>query len=255
MLADLDLYLFDTQGFVMLRGVAADLVTQLKAEVEPHLRPDADQDNTVSCRDIVVRSAVVRELAGSPRVTGMVRPVVNQPFRLIEAYAVGRFAESRLPLHNGLAEPIRSLQGEPALNLSHSHGYRDGRLYCMFVKALIYLDPIGSEDDGPFCFVPGSHKANLPILPLLAGDTHPHHTIADGRSPLLDLVYVEPGDVLLLNESLTHGTYPKHSTVPRTVLALSYAPSFVGDWRPYRSSDPIVGGEPGHYEAYEGDVW
>lgn len=253
MLTDLELFVFDTLGFVVVPGVYADRAVELKAELSPHLRTDPDQANTLSCREILARSAAVRELAQDPAIVERVRCVVNQPLRLIEAYAVNRLADSNLPLHNGFAERLTGLPGAPSQNLSQMHTYHDGRLYCMFVKALVYLDDVETLEDGPFCHVQGSHKANFALLPLLRSS--PEQTTADRGFPTLAVQFVKAGDLLLLNEALMHGTLAKRSARDRNFLALSYAPSFVGDWRPREDDDAIIDSAPGHYEAYEGDIW
>ncbi|HEX6873141.1 MAG TPA: hypothetical protein VF163_18745, partial [Micromonosporaceae bacterium] len=148
MLTDLELYLFDTQGFVVLPGLCTDLVEDIRSEITPAL--GSDHGNTRSCWNIVDHSPVVRELAVSPKIVKRVHSLINQPMRLIESYAISRAANSRLPLHNGWSEPISEVPDAPTRNLSHTHLHHNGKLYCMFVKALVYLDSVESKEDGAF---------------------------------------------------------------------------------------------------------
>lgn len=250
----MDLYLFDTIGFVVVNNaISQTRVTALKAQISPHFRPDAEQPNTRACRDVIAVSELVRELAKDSLVIDRTQALINQPMRLIESYATCRLAKSRLPLHNGAAELMKPFNRGVTRNLSQSHAYHDGKLYCMFVKAILYLDDVTLPKDGPFCYIEGSHKANYALLPLLDGESSPTNTIADRGFPTLRTQFVKAGDLLLLNEALMHGTLTKYSDQERTILALSFAPAFVANWRPLEGDEPRL--DPGHYEAYEGDIW
>lgn len=253
MLTDLQLYLFDSCGFVVVPGLFAEKVPLLRDELVPFLQDDEELVNTLSCRDLLVRSRCVVQLAQQAQLTERVRMLINQPIRLVEGYALSRAPQSKIPLHNGNAEVLVQLPGAPRRNLSQQHIYHDGRLYCMLVKALIYLDNIESNEDGPFCYVQGSHKANFALMPLLAGHSSRSRIVADREFPSLLTQTVRAGDLLLLNEALMHGTLTKYSSTPRRVIALSYAPAFVSDWKPLVSEDVV--GPPGHYDAYEGEFW
>jgi ectoine hydroxylase-related dioxygenase (phytanoyl-CoA dioxygenase family) len=106
------------------------------------------------------------------------------------------------------------------------HTYHDGLLYCMMVKALIYLTDITDQADGPFVVVEGSHKANF-AFPHTAEEMRVGAGLDEcSTSP----VYTRAGDLLLLNEALTHGSLAKTSPGERVFIAFSFAPSFVGDY-------------------------
>jgi ectoine hydroxylase-related dioxygenase (phytanoyl-CoA dioxygenase family) len=129
--------------------------------------------------------------------------------------------------------------------MSFSHTFHDGKLYCMFVKVLIYLTDVAAEEDGPFCYLQGSHKANWPwFTDTEHGNGRPELTMAN--FPSLDWVPVQTGDAIVLNEALLHGTLPKSSPGERLLIAFSYAPAFVANWEEIdKNSSDIT--KLGHY--------
>jgi ectoine hydroxylase-related dioxygenase (phytanoyl-CoA dioxygenase family) len=227
----LDDYLFDTRGFVKRpRCLGEDEVAALHRHLAPHWR-ETTSPGVRRIRDLRTASPELADLAERlPRALGIYR-FINQPFRLIEAYALHRIAGSEQDLHNGHSQPQASPWGIASRTMWRHHTYHDGRTYCMMVKVLVYLSDVRSPEDGPFCLVEGSHKANhaFPLRP-----EELDAAIAAGSFPGLSTVCAEIGDVLILNEALMHGTLCKTSKQPRVVLAFSYAPRFVSDYAEVR---------------------
>jgi ectoine hydroxylase-related dioxygenase (phytanoyl-CoA dioxygenase family) len=115
----------------------------------------------------------------------------------------------------------------------------------LFVKVLIYLTDVRGEDDGPFCYLQGSHKANLPWFSE-SELAHEKPALTKENFPSLELLHAEAGDAVLINEALLHGTLPKTSGGERLLMAFSYAPAFITDWKAIdiRSTDI---GQLGHF--------
>jgi Phytanoyl-CoA dioxygenase (PhyH) len=181
--------------------------------------------------DLVGRSPRFAEFAGHDGLIGPARSVINQPMRLIESYALRRSGPSVFYLHNGNSEVVHIGGGRTVRrNMGLDHTYHDGRLYCMFVKMLVYLDDVSTEDDGPFCYLQGSHKANFACFPEGA-EAIGRPALTRPRFPSLETAPAAAGDAIPLNEALHHGTLPKSTPSERTVLAFGYAPAFVGDWK------------------------
>ena len=247
-LTESELYLFDTTGFVVLRGfLDADVAAMLREEV-PGLpaRWMSKRRDKERFDDLAEHHSMFADLARSAGVTTAAASVINQPFRLVESYALRRTGASVFYLHNGHSEVLRYGGGRLARrNMSLGHTYHDGKLYCMLVKMLVYLTDVHTNTDGPFCYLQGSHKANFARFPDGLRDPRgPELTRAN--FPSLESVHVAAGDAILLNEALLHGTLPKSSVGERLVLAFSYAPSFVTDWHEI-DIDGAPFGQLGHY--------
>ncbi|HEX9623828.1 MAG TPA: phytanoyl-CoA dioxygenase family protein [Streptosporangiaceae bacterium] len=196
--------------------------------------------------DLAVKVPELGGLASGRGMKTLVTPLLNQPYRLIESYALLRGKDSVFYLHNGAGELMRyGDMHAVTLNRTFSHSYHDGKLYCNFIKVLIYLSDLHSEDDGPFCFVQGSHKANFPWFgeDQLDGEKP---ALTQENFPSLERLYVLAGDAVIINEALLHGTLPKSTEGPRLVMAFSYSPAFIADWKAIDvDSDDIA--KLGHY--------
>ncbi len=161
---------------------------------------------------------------------GPVRDVVNQPLRILEGYGLRRSKDSVLYLHGGNSELLDLGGGSVGRDMSITHTYHDGKLYCPYVKTLVYLSDIQSQEDGSFCYVQGSHKANFPLLRSRA-ERGVRTSMIDTGFPTLTDVFVRSGDMLLLNEALMHGTRRKLTDGDRLLVAFGYGPTFLSDWR------------------------
>ncbi|MFD7707539.1 phytanoyl-CoA dioxygenase family protein [Streptomyces sp. NPDC059786] len=243
-----ELYLFDTMGFVKIpnflsRADAESCRTELLDFPSRLMEGRGDKERF---DDLVVRSKNFRDLAESEAMRGFVDPVVNQPYRLIESYALRRESQSVFYLHNGNSEVLTYGEGRSVQrNMSFSHTFHDGKLFCMFIKVLVYLTDVREPDDGPFCYLQGSHKANYPWFadPDSSGRAP---ALTKENFPSLDHVRAEAGDAIVLNEALLHGTLPKESQGERILMAFSYAPAFVTDWKEIDLRSPSID-KLGHY--------
>lgn len=221
-----ELYAFDTCGFLVVPDfIGADECAAIESVLEPHW-PDPDPEDPVQRIDDVAALPLVSDLLETTVARSGVYDTLNQPFRLIESYALRRGEGSTQPLHNGRSNVNRSARGVSHRAMWREHTYHDGLLYCMMVKALVYLSDIDRPADGPFVVVEGSHKANYPY-PYDASEMQAGAGLDDpGTRP----VYTRAGDLLLLNEALTHGSRAKTTPGYRSFVAFSFAPSFMADY-------------------------
>lgn len=247
-LTDSELYLFDTMGFVSLPGFLSSGGVELLRSEALALSSQimSGRGDKERFDDLAGRSSIFAELARSPGLLAPAESVINQPFRLIESYALRRSGPSAFYLHNGNSEALRYGGSRVARrNMSFDHTYHDGKLYCIFVKLLIYLSNVWTDADGPFCYLQGSHKANFARFPD-SEEITPRPALTVANFPSLTTAPASAGDALLLNEALLHGTLPKFTTDERIVLAFSYAPAFVTDWHEI-DIESTVYGQLGHY--------
>ena len=233
-LSQRELYLFDTTGVLKLpQFLDADDVRRFRdATYSCPSRVMAGRGDKVRYDNLTQHSTVLGEFAKSRSVRACVEPLINQPFRLIESYGLHRKKDSVFYLHNGMSEHVAYGSGcRVQRNMSFTHSYHDGKLYCMFVKCLVYLNDVMNNEDGAFCYIQGSHKANFSWFSGTIDESDkPELTLEN--FPTLTTIHVAAGDVVLLNEALLHGTLPKTSEGDRLVAAFSYAPCFIADWTP-----------------------
>ncbi|MEU8581008.1 phytanoyl-CoA dioxygenase family protein [Streptomyces abikoensis] len=225
-----ELYLFDTTGFLVVPGVFdPSEVTGLRAELDRLHPVDPGFANTRRYDDLPTTSELFAKLGRDERIVGRVREVVNQPLRVLEGYALRRGRDSVLYLHGGNSELLDLDGGTVGRDLSITHTYHDGKLFCPYVKALVYLSDIRSPEDGSFCYIQGSHKANYPLLRHRA-ERGERASLIDEGFPTLTDVFVGAGDLLILNEALMHGTRRKRTPGDRLLAAFGYGPTYMADW-------------------------
>lgn len=227
-----ELYQFDCTGLLKIPG----LIDKGTIEI-CHREILAGPSRTMSGRgdkirfdSLTERNRIFVEIAQHPTLLRCIEPLINQPLRLVESYAMLRGPNSIFFLHNGNSEHV--VYGDNCRvkkNMGLSHTYHDGKLHCMLVKAVIYCDNIESDGDGPFCYLEGSHKANFSYFEDSIDNVEkPELTVEN--FPTLRHVYAQSGDVLIINEALLHGTLPKSTPDNRLIMAFTYAPCFVSDW-------------------------
>lgn len=227
-----ELYLFDTTGVLKIPSFLSpddvqlfrDTILACPSRVLPGRRDKVRYDNLTS------HSTMLNDFAQNSSVIACIEPLINQPFRLIESYGLLRQENSIFYLHNGLSEHINyGIDRHVQRNMSFTHTYHNGKLYCMFIKCLVYLTDVKTDEDGAFCYIQGSHKANFPWF-LSSIDESDKPSLTKENFPSLDTTHVHAGDIVLLNEALLHGTLPKTNEGQRLVAAFSYAPCFIADW-------------------------
>jgi len=105
-------------------------------------------------------------------------------------------------------------------------------------KAFVYLTPVRSPANGPFCVVPGSHRHRVRKLRAIAGDylTGRDHTDLDHEYSMDEAVPLlgEAGTSIFADQRLAHAGCPEHTTGTR-VMAVAYLydegtrpPAFLG---------------------------
>lgn len=121
-----ELYLFDTRGFLHIPAfLGQETPDACWGEVlrlpSRFMEGRGDKERF---DDLASRSAAFHELAASQAVRGCVEPLINQPYRLIESYALRRDKDSVFYLHNGNSELVRYGSSTVLMDL----GDRAGRL-------------------------------------------------------------------------------------------------------------------------------
>jgi len=226
----LDDYLFDLQGFLVVRGaLSSDETASLNAAYGrfPQLsngewygnaqRRDYTKDtgfelhNVLDCGD-----AAFDVLIDHPSWIAHVRHYAGEEGTFVEGVTIDeniatiRTSGGHHPAHSG---------GHDA-SVRTQYEYRNGKFRCGQVNVLIALADIG-PGDGATMLVPGSHKANLEHP--LRGDYE--------RGERMDALpgavecHVKAGDALLFVDALMHGGSSRTTTLgERRVVILRYGP-------------------------------
>lgn len=227
-------YLFDLQGFLVVKGaLAPELVETLNEELDaagvPELMrefsyvhtglPDDDfyrgnQDPDAGPVDVyngllLDWGPAVRSLVDHELLLPYLEVMLGRCARLDHAYAIvmRRGAGASVPhhLHNG---------GTP-FDPSQYYVARDGQMHNGMVVVSYALTDV-APGAGGFCVVPGSHKSAFPAPAGIAG-------ITDDSPPVVH-ISMGAGDVVIFTEAVTHGGLAWNAETERRALLFKYCP-------------------------------
>lgn len=229
-------YLFDIQGYVVLKNVVSAEVLEacnramarieamdpaqypdplLKYTVRPDENDAGDRplaspaDSELYISNILEGDAAFQPLIDLPEVIDVVRDVTGSSFRLNHTYGIWRWGHGFTRLHHN---------GTPCLPYAQ---YRccNGQIISNLTKAVFPMTDVGPQDGG-FAVIPGSHKSNF---------TRPWSDHPDDN-PALVPVLAKAGDCIVFTEALAHGSTVNASGCPRRTVYLCYSAGWMPDW-------------------------
>ncbi|MCC7144938.1 MAG: phytanoyl-CoA dioxygenase family protein [Phycisphaeraceae bacterium] len=239
MVSDMDKYLFDLRGYLLLKGALSQQeVGALNAGLDtvPPLESGAwwgyvQREPTEDSRGIALQQVYelgppFEELIDHSAWIDKVKYFVggdktfdyhHGPLFIDENFASIRTSGGAIGMHSGGHIGVKRTQFR----------FHNGRFACGQVNVLMALTDIG-PGDGATMVVPGSHKANF---------EHPQfekHRIQDGAS--MDQVaeaievHMAAGDVLLFVDAISHGSARRVNPGQRRIVVYRYGPSW-GNFR------------------------
>ncbi len=215
-------YLFDLQGYLVLKGVvprpvveacsaALDRFEKMPPEEYPPplvLGPERTEQN-LYISNILEGDPAFVPLIDLPAVLDVIAEVTGGPYRLNHTYAIYRWGGGYTRLH---------MHGTPILPKCQYH-CRNGQMVSTLTKVVYPMLDCGPED-GCFAVIPGAHKSNFPK----PWGSHP------GENPPLQPVPAQAGDAIIFTEALTHGSTVNVSSRPRRTLYYCYSIGYMPDW-------------------------
>ena len=240
MVSDLDIYLFDLRGYLLLEGALTDCEVQALngcLDEIPALAPGdwygyihghayGDVTSGINYQQIYEAGAPYEKLIDHPAWFEHVKLFIggegtfdnhHGPVFIDECFANFRGPGEAIGLHSGGFPPIHRNQFR----------YRGGRFMCGQVNVLIALTDIGPGDGGTM-LIPGSHKSNF---------KHPHYDkqrmgenrSVDGTIGAIE-VFMKAGDTLVFVDGISHGSAKRVNAGTRRIVVYRYGPSW-GNFR------------------------
>ena len=221
-------YLFDLQGFIVVRNALTplqvrDLNRALEANADKR-EQDTASDTSTALRGNRYRGLYegmlswekpwclpFREVLANPKVIPYLNTLLGRGWKLDhEPFIFTSSAGTEgLRLHgHGLSE----------YSGSRFYTYQNGTMRCGLINCQYQLNDV-NPGDGGLCIIPGSHKANFKLP-----------TDISGYEENQDIVYHVPmkaGDLVIFNESTTHGTLPWQGKQERRSLFYRYTPKYM----------------------------
>ena len=215
-------YIFDLQGFIILKQVVPDAVVaacnealDLFEKMEPDDYPPPvclgaeKTESNLYISNILEGDPAFRPLIDIPEVIDVINVVSSGHFRLNHTYTIYRWGGGYTGLH---------MHGTPMLPKCQ-YNCRNGQMISTLTKAVFPLIDC-KEEDGCFAVIPGAHKSNFPK----PWGGHPD------ENPALFPVEADAGDCVIFTEALTHGSTVNTSEKPRRTLYFCYSIGYMPDW-------------------------
>jgi ectoine hydroxylase-related dioxygenase (phytanoyl-CoA dioxygenase family) len=239
-LSESERYLFDLNGFIVLRNVlsAAEVgkcnavidaehdrfqerKTFMRNSQQNAFRGDQEDSGRLELGVFELEGCrAFNNLLAHPAVAPKLTNLVGEGYRLDHQPLVflQRPGVEGFDLHGG------NIAHSGAWNRELSYETRDGNLYCNLLAMSVQLTDTHAGEGG-FCVIPGSHKANFKV-PDAIQEYEAHQDIIV-QPPL------RAGDVVLFSEASTHGALPWLGEHERRVALYRFAPSTIAYGRGY----------------------
>ena len=149
---------------------------------------------------------------------------------------VRRIIQNAISINNSELR-IRYTNNASGMHMGHPHGrgqkYRyeviDGEIQSTMVRMIYFLHDV-SMDEGPTCFVPGSHRNVFPV---------PVKTASVEGEPGVVGIPVKAGDGILFTEACRHGGFSNRSEKTRYTLHVGYGPHFLRSQNISTMDEPV----------------
>ncbi len=149
---------------------------------------------------------------------------------------VRRIIQNAISINNSELR-IRYTNNASGMHMGHPHGrgqkYRyeviDGEIQSTMVRMIYFLHDV-SMDEGPTCFVPGSHRNEFPV---------PVNTASVEDEPGVVGIPVKAGDGILFTEACRHGGFANRTEKPRYTLHVGYGPHFLKSQNISTMDEPV----------------
>ncbi|MBM3262439.1 MAG: phytanoyl-CoA dioxygenase family protein [candidate division Zixibacteria bacterium] len=237
---DLETYLFDLNGFIVLRQAlnaseVAALNTCLNAipAIEQGQWHGYIHGHTYGTHDglnyqqIYEAGEPFEELIDHPAWIGKIKHFVggegtfdyhHGPLFIDENFANFRGPGEAIGLHSGGYPPI----------MRNQFRYHNGRFMCGQVNMLLALTDIGHGDGGTM-LIPGSHKSNFKHPHFDMHRMKPEGVSVEGLEGAVE-VELQAGDAILFVDGISHGSARRRNPGIRRVAVYRYGPSW-GNFR------------------------
>jgi len=250
MVSDLDIYLFDLRGYLVLENaLTQDEVAALNAGIDAILPLKRGewagyvhghayaQNDGFNLQQIYEGGEPFEKLIDHPSWIDHIKTFIGgegtfdwhpSPLFIDENFVNLRGPGQAIGLHSGGHTGVKRNQFR----------YHNGRFQCGQVNILMALTEMG-PGDGTTMVVPGSHKANFQhpeFAKYSMGSAHPSVEHVTGAIQ----VHMKPGDALLFVDAISHGSAERTNPGERRTIVYRYGPGWGNFRHGYQVSPELV---------------
>ena len=230
-ISDREKYLFDLQGFLVVRDFLTPTeVETLNEAVDANRDKRIDRERRDQGDGKIIQGEFApfyqqmgalswehpwcrpfRNLLAHPKVIPYLNTLMGRGWKVDHEVEVltAKAGCQGLPLHG---------EGNLNFNGSRFYQYQNGRMRCGLIVLQYYLRDV-NPGDGGLCVVPGSHKANYPLPEDIQ--------MGDAEQEIVYQIPAKAGDLVIFNEATTHGTMPWKGKGERRLAFYRYTPKYL----------------------------
>lgn len=218
-------YLFDLNGYLILRGVlSSDEVQRCNESLDHHSEkllensahlPAGDEGHRIEVKSMLAWERPwcepFRNLLVHPNVTPYLESILSEGYRFDHGPWL-------IAMNKGAPDSYLHGGGVERPNLLESYFFKDGRIYTGLTVVEFMLADEGPGNGG-LAVIPGSHKANLrcPKSMVYFREYQDH----------VKEVNVRAGDAVIFTETLTHGALAWKAKHQRRAMIYKFSPGFL----------------------------
>ena len=245
-------YLFDLNGFLILRGaLSAEEVSACNAVLDELQDTQPDEwrgyvhghnftgaHEGLNLQQIYESGPAFEPLIDHPSWIDKVIHFIGTDEKTFDAHHGPVFIDENFASIRGPGEAIGLHSGGHERVTRCQFRYHDGRFHCGQVNILMALRDIG-PDDGATMVIPGSHKSNIKHPQFDEAAMAAEATSADGVTGAIE-VHLKAGDALLFVDAIMHGSADRRHPGQRRIAVYRYGPSWGFFRHPYRPSAELL---------------
>ena len=214
-------YLFDLNGYIVIKNYFDQKkISRMRSTLQyletlneypypvTHGKPRTQEELYLS--NIAEYDNDFKSIICDPGILEVIDKTTMGYYRFNHSYSISHWAGGSTHLHMG---------GYP-IHPKATYQVKNGDIFSSLTKAVIPLDNHNVED-GCFCVVPGSHKANFDNRYNL-GNPSDH--------PAIQPLPTQPGDLIIFTEALQHGGLNNISNNARRTAYYCYSVGSMPDW-------------------------
>jgi hypothetical protein len=223
-------YLFDLRGFLILRGALdRGLVGRLNGAMDalPPLQPgqwhghvecqEHHPKRGINYQNVLEAGAPFEELIDHPAWIEHVRHYIG-------VGTDGLYIDETFFSLRGPGEAINIHSGGHSRTIRTQFRYHDGQFHCGQVNILMALTDIG-PGDGATMVIPSSHKSNVRHPAFREDYQKLKEQSAEGTVGAME-VHLQAGDALLFVDALCHGSAERRNSGQRRICVYRYGPGW-----------------------------
>ena len=245
-------YMFDLNGFLVLRGaLSAEEVSacntvldglqdtqpdEWRGQVHGHNFTGAHEG--LNLQQIYESGAAFERLIDHPSWIDKVIHFIGTDQKNFDGYHGPAFIDENFASLRGPGEAIGLHSGGDERVTRCQFRYHDGRFHCGQINILMAFGDIG-PGDGATMVIPGSHKSNIKHPQFETAAMTDQATSVDGVAGAIE-VHLAAGDALLFVDAIMHGSAQRLNPGQRRIAVYRYGPSWGFFRHAYRPSAGLL---------------